>query len=356
MKKTLAALLFLLFALTGCLEFDAQDIDIRYDETKDRIDIHIVYRGLFAEDGQGGSKNPLEKAQKDLADAKESGEVAFWCNWPFSFDLTRDYPAPIRAMLAHVDVENGPLFTDPQGTLCATQFVRIREAKAFLRQLNTALELYVQSQLLGGTAGRGGTHTWDGDTKELVREFLRSGEKLLMVQPGRIELRLPLSTKDHQWLRGQFEQLFQANMPREMLRRVGVAEKRENQADPTSTAVTPAAVTISGEQLAKEVQRSASYRFFWDNEIGFLREADLTRITFGAPGQQALLVKKASDGLYHPALLTKLRDNGEKIEDGLPEQELERRFAAFRERDATLPPKVAALRQGGDKASGGEKK
>ena len=49
MKKTFAALLFVLFAFTGCLEFDAQDITIRYDEAADRIDIHVVYRGLFAE-------------------------------------------------------------------------------------------------------------------------------------------------------------------------------------------------------------------------------------------------------------------------------------------------------------------
>lgn len=356
MKKSLAALLFLLLTLTGCLEFDAQEVDIRYDEGKDRIDIHVVYRGLFAENGQGSSKDPIDKAIKDLADAKQTGEVAFWCNWPFSFDLTREYPAPIRAMLAHVDVENGTLFTDPQGVLCATQFVRIRDAKAFVQKLNIAFELYVQSQLLGGTPGYGGNHTWDSDTKELVREFLRGGEKLLAIEPGRIELRLPLSPKDHAWFRAQVEQRFLANMPREMLRRVGVAERRENEENPTATAVNPEAVSISGEQLAKEVQRAASYRFFWDNEIGFLREPELTRVSFGVHGQKALLVKKASDGLYHPALLTKLRDSGEKLEDGLPEQELERRFEAFRGRDAQLPPKVAAIRHGEGKAPASEKK
>lgn len=346
MTKTLTALLFVLFALTGCLEFDGQDITIRYDEAKDRIDIHVVYRGLFAEGGNGSDRDPLGKALKDVAETRQTGEVAFWCNWPFTFDLTREYPAPLRAMLAHVDVENGALFTDPQGTLCATQFVRIREAKTFVQQLNTALELWAQAQLLGGTSGAGGKHSWDSDTKELVREFLRSGEKLLVVEPGRLELRLPLSAKDHLWFRGQFEQLFLDNMPREMVRRVGVAEQRANNTDPTSTSVGNAAVSIGGEHLEKEVQRAASFRFFWDNEIGYMREPELTRIAFGIKGQQELLVRKAVDGLYHPALLDKLREDGEKIEDGLPEQELARRFEAFRGRDAVLPPKVAALRAG----------
>jgi hypothetical protein len=357
MKKTLTLALLLSLLLGGCLEIDGQDLTIRYDPAADRIDVHVIHRGLFAEGGQGSDKDPLAKALRDLAEAKETGEVAFWCNWPLTFALTRDYPAPVKAVLAHVDVENGSLFTDPQGVLCGHQFVRVREAKAALQKLNTLLELWVQQQLAGGTSGRGGRHAWDADTKDLVREFLRGGGKLLAIEPGRIEFRLPLSAKDHAWFKGQFERLVLANMPREIVRRSAVAQRREAGGDPADTAVTDDAAVVPGEQLRGAIERAPSWRFFWDNEVCFVREPELTRLSFGVAGDGPgeLRIVKASEGLYHPALLERLRANGETIEDGLPEQELARRFEAFAKRDAVLPPKVAALRAGGEGAAAGKR-
>lgn len=352
MCKSLLALFALLLVLPGCLEVDGQDITFRYDEAADRIDVHFVHRGLFAEGGSGSDRDPLAKAVRDLAEVRAGGEVVFWCNWPFTFDLTREYPPPVQAMLAHVDVENGGLFTDPQGILCGHQFVRIREAKSFLKKLNTALDLWVQKELLSGTSGRGGAHQWDSDTKDFVREFRRAGQSFLVVEPGRLEFRLPLSSEDHAWFKNQIELLFLDNMPREIVRRVGVVERRAAGGDPTDTQITNDGVHVVGERLRGEIQRAPSYRFFWDNELCFQREQELTRFSFGVRGDGDLHVKKASEGLYHPALLTKLRENGEPIEDGIPDQELVRRFAAFRARDAVLPPKVAELRAKGKKDAG----
>jgi hypothetical protein len=346
MKKLLAVLFPLLFALGGCLEFDAQDVTIRYDETADRIDAHVVYRGLFAEGGQGSDRDPLAKAARDLADAKANGEVAVWCNWPIAFDLVREYPAPVKALLAHVDVECGSLFTDPQGVLCAQQFVRIRDAKAFLKKLNLAVGLWVQSQLLGGTPGRGSRREWDSDTKDLVREFDRSGEPFVSVEAGRIEMRLPMSAKDHAWFKNQLEMIFLDGAPREMVRRIGVADRRGGGgADSTDTSVTGESVTVPGERLRAELQRAPTYRFFWDNEVACVREAELTRLSLGVRGDKELRIKKASEGLWHPALLEKLREGGEAIEEGLPDQELARRFEAFQKRDAALPAKIAEARR-----------
>lgn len=335
--------LLLCLVLAGCLEVDGQEITIRRDEAADRIDIHVVHRGLFAENGQGSSNDPMAKAVKDLADVRAGGEVVFWCNWPMTFDLTREYPAPVQAMLANVDVENGGLFTDPQGLLCGHQFVRIRNATAFVKQLNTLLELWVQTQLLGGTPGRGGRHQWDDDTKEAVREFLRSGEKLLVVETGRIEVRLPLSPRDHAWFKNQLERLVLDGVPREMLRRRRTADHRAAGGDPTDTSFVDGAVTVPGEQVRDDLLRAPTNRFLWDNEFGWQREPELTRVSLGVAGGD-LRVVKASEGLYHPALLNKLRENGESIEDGVPDQELARRFEAFQKRDAVLPPKVAELR------------
>lgn len=351
MTKNLAAWLLLLLTLAGCLEFDAQDVTIRYDEAADRIDIHLVYRGLFAEGGNGSDRDPLAKAVKDLAVARKNGEVAFWCNWPLAFDLVRDYPAPAKALLANVDVESGGLFTDPAGVLCAHQFVRIRNAKVFLQQLNLLGGLWVQTQLAGGTNGRGGRHAWDDDTRELVAEFVRSGERFVVVEPGRVEFRLPLSPADHAWFKNQLERLLADKLPREIVQRLGVAERRAGGGDATATGVAPETVSVPGEQLPREVQRAATLRFLFDNEVAFVREPELTRFAFGVAGAKELRVVKASDGLYHQGLHDQLRASGEAIEDGVPAQELARRFDAFGRRDAVLPPAVAAARGARDAAS-----
>lgn len=38
-----------------------------------------------------------------------------------------------------------------------------------------------------------------------MREFQRAREPFLRLQPGRIEMRLPLSKKGHAWLMGQLD-------------------------------------------------------------------------------------------------------------------------------------------------------
>lgn len=115
--RNLLALVFVLLLATACLEVDEQDIVFHHDATADRIDVMVVHRGLFAEAGTGSDRDPLAKALRDLAEVKEGGEVVFWHNWPLTFELTREYTAPAKALLAHVDVENGGLFTDPKGRL-----------------------------------------------------------------------------------------------------------------------------------------------------------------------------------------------------------------------------------------------
>ena len=357
MKKLPASsfLLVLLLLLGGCLEIDGQEITIRFDAEADRIDVHIVYRGLFAEGGQGSDADPLGKAVRNLAETKTNGEFVFWCNWPLTVDLTREFPAPVAAVTAHIDVENGGLFTDPHGMLCAHQFVRIRNAKAFVKKLNTAFELFAQTQLASGTSGFGGTHMWDDDTKDLVLEFMRSGEKLLVLEGGRFELRLPVSAKDHAWVKNQLERRFLRSMPDEIIDRIGLVERRAAGGAPTDTSVSAEAVNVAGVGLHRAIEQAPSYRFFWDNEITFVRELELTRLGFGVLGSNELKITKATGGLYHDAFLLKLREDTEAIEDGLPEQEMARRFEAFGKRDAVLPSKLAEIRAKGGKGAKPEK-
>lgn len=339
-------LLFLLFVLlAGCLEFDAQDVTIVYDAKADRIDAHFVYRGLFVESGSGSTDKPMEKAMQDLAKVRDCGIFYFWCNWPFSVDLTDSLPLPLQGLAAHVDVENGALFTDANGLLCAHQFVRVRQAKAFVQKLNTLLQLAVETNAASPLDSFGPAHTLDEDTQDLLREFFRSGNRMLQVEPGRIEVRLPCSTADHVWLKGQIERRFLHEAPGEMLQRRMVQEHRATGGDPNETSFEFAKATIDGSSLAAAVQGAPSFRFFWDNELSIVREKDITRIALGVKGEEQLVVRKASDGLWHDSFAKALRDKGETIEERVPEEELVRRFALFRARDPVLPKQLAALRK-----------
>lgn len=344
MHRIPTCVLFLvLIGLAGCLEFDAQEVTLRHDAAQDRIDAMFVYRGLFAESGQGNPQGNLEKVLKDLDDALQTGEFAFWCNWPLKCDLTVNLD-PVRAALAeHVEVENGGLFTDPKGVLCGYQFVRVNRAAAFLQKVNTLLEVGVQAGLLRGFDGYGPDHRVDRDTADLVREFLRSGEKILVVEGGRIELRLPCSEQDNRWIKGQVETHFLNNAPAEMVRAQWWAQQQARGESPDSS-VALDGIDIPGGALQARVRNSASFRFFWDNDISLERRPELTVIGIGVRGTDELRVLKAPDGAYSDRLLQALRERGDTIEDGVPDQELQRRFAAFRERAAALPPKLAELR------------
>jgi hypothetical protein len=337
---TAFALLLLLF-LGGCLEIDGQDVFLRYDEENDRIDAMLVYRGMFAEGGSGG--DALETSTKDLEKAMETGEFIFWNNWPLSCDPARKYDAARNALVKHLDVENGGLFTDPHGVLCGYQFIRITKAKFFIRKVNTLLEIAMQAACLTGIP-QFQNRKLDADSKENIREFLRGRGKFLTLEKGRIEVQLPLSKQDHIWLKKAIEDHFMDNMPGEITRRAIVEQRRKDGISVTDTSSSDATVNIEGATLRKEIERAPTYRFFWDNDFSIQRSLELTTIGLGVAGEDELHITKAKGGLYHEALLLKLRDDKFKIEDGLPDQELVRRFEDFRTREAKLPKKLAAKR------------
>lgn len=330
-----------LLLLAACLEFDGQDVTLRYDEAADRIDLHLVYRGLYAE----GGADAVDKALQQLTDARRDGTFALWQNWPFQFAIPRDNELALQTLLAHVDVENGGLFTDPTGALCAHQFVRIRDAKAFVQQVNTLLDVWVAGELANGTKVGSDRHRWDDDTHDRVRECARRGQHLVALRQGSLELRLPLSAHDHAWLRASVFRSFAEAAGEEALRSAVVAERRAEGGAPAETTVAASAKAAWTQRAAGErVAAAAAMRFLATNEWSFTREPERTRITFGVAGQRDLALTKADDGLYHPQLLAALREAKAAIEDSVPDQELARRFDAFTQRAAVLPPAVAAVR------------
>lgn len=317
-------LLFALLLLAGCLEFDAQQITILYDAKADRIDVQIVYRGLFAEPSPRFAEPPIERAVRDLESVRRSGRISLMSNWPLAVDFG---DARLRSLpiMASVDVENGPLFTDAAGSLCGCQFVRIRGAKAFLAAANAALEAGLQASMAKADGAGGGERTLDAVTREALVDFVRTGQRLLHVEPGRIEWRIPCSDDDHAWIKGTVLGGLADSLADDLLHG-------------------PRATTEDRRELSARIFASATFQFLLDNEISLVREPGLTRVALGTKGRDRLDIVKPSGGRYDDALLRHLRGKGEAIEDGLTDDQLERRFAEFRTRDAMLPPDLAAIR------------
>ena len=324
-----ALLLALLLLLTSCLEIDGQDIYVQVDEENDRIDAMIVYRGMFAE-ASSGNANPVEKAINDLKEAQESGVFTFWNNWPFTFDPIRDYGIAGNALLEHLDVENGGLFTTPKGVLCGYQFLRVNNAKSFIQKLNLLVEASVQAEFVRDRKGANPPRQFDEETQDNVREFLRAGKKFIALKNGRIVFFLPTSDADHQWLKLQLEESLLEGFQRDLARSTKEAEL---------------ATPSKPIELRDVLSRAPSFRFFWDNPFSFQRAENLTTIGLGVAAADELHVQKRMEGLYEDAYLQRLRAEKFQIEDGLPDPELGRRFADFRSRKAKLPPKLAQKRQ-----------
>lgn len=314
---------------------------MRYDAEADRIDMLVIYRGVFYESGSsgGGDGDQMKKAFEDYDKVLARGQAFFWNNWPLMVDVVK--PAKATAALAeHVYVENGGLFTNPTGRLDGYQFVRIRDAKAFLGKLNTMLELAAQGALLTGLRG----HKFDADTREFVREFLRDKQQMVRIGRGHIELRLPVSHRDFGYLLSQLESRFLDNAPAEMVRRVAVEKRREQAPDDASTTTGNVEVLLAEQDLRAGMKQAPSFRFFWDNQFTIARSEELQTVAIGAPDNRELRVVKASSGYYTDNFLRALRERGDELEEGVPDQEIMRRFEDFLTRDAVLPPELAALR------------
>ncbi|MCA8973726.1 MAG: hypothetical protein KDC98_03345 [Planctomycetes bacterium] len=341
MKRLLGTVFpLVLLLLGGCLEFDAQEITMRYDEKADRIDFLVVYRGIFLEAGSSTQGDKMDGAFADLQEVFDNGQSFFWCNWPLKIDPV-DPPAATAALAAHLEVEIGGFFTDPKGMLNGYEFVRIARAKEFLQKLNTLLEVVAQGAMLGGFRGI----KLDADSRELMTEFVRSGEKMVTVEAGRIQLRLPLSSSDFGTVLKELEQHFLTNVPTDITRRIVVEKHRAAGEDSTVGADELDEVKLSRNDLSNGLRTAAGWRFFWDNEFTIERGEELQTVGIGARGNRELVVRKASDGLYCDNFLKALRERGDKIEDGVPDQEIRRRFDEFRQRAAVMPEALRLLRE-----------
>ena len=324
----------LLALLPSCLEFDAQEIIIRHDADKDQIDCVLIYRGLHADGNlRRADHERVESALAEYESVLETGKFALWSNWPAAFNLAQTDRSPLAPLAEHIDIENGGLFTDPKGELCGYQFLRIRQASAFLDKANQLLKVALEGLLLTGIQSTELQHRFDAETRDLVREHLRSGQALLSLEGNRLAAHLPFSHDDLQVLTSTFE--------KEML----TTFQGELAATEATEAFTDEAVPTDAMGPMHALSRFPSFRFFWDNQFSIERRPDGLIIALGTSDAQPLHLRKSSNGNYDTLLLDTMREQETKIEEGIPLAEIERRLTDFQGRDAVLPAMLAAQRE-----------
>ena len=319
-----------LLLLTACLEFEQQELHLRYDAGADRMDVLFVYRGLYAAESnpmpvQDG-KSLIDKALSDLEKVREHGAFAF--KSPMNFRVDPAEEAEKDWVSRHIDVEYGGLFTDPKGRLCGYQFVRVRDFGAFLPRFAREHQELLFSQFGTAVDQENG---WPEAAREAFASYVEQGGPVITADGCSFEMHLPIREQDHAPIRryvlGDLSEGPVAAKP--------VASSKQPDASPRR-------VTRKGVGGA----RPASPK---PNDLTVRREGDVTVVRYGAPGAVSMRVEVAC-GEGDTKLLDELRVRGEPIEAGVPDQALLRRFAAFGERDAKLPPRLARLRRAGKEA------
>jgi len=153
----LCALLFVLAAMAGCLEFDEQTVYVEHDEAGDRLLLIIDYQGLYETNGHGS-------AQEDLEEILKAKTVALWSSWPFAFALedmrvsleemaaTEDpeLSEPLRLdclkLLDRVRVLNAGFYADTAARPCASQVVIIEKVNDTLSLANRTLNAAIREE------------------------------------------------------------------------------------------------------------------------------------------------------------------------------------------------------------------
>lgn len=336
--------LLLLLLGSACLEVDGQDLVLRVDPANDRIDVLLVHRGLFAAARSGIDGEPIPRALRDLDAIATTGRLVLWHDRLLSFDPSAEHAPALAALLAHVDIENGGLFTDPRGILCAYQFVRVRDARRFVGALDELLAAALADAMREGLDLGDGRHRFDDDSRWLLAAHRRDGERLLRIEPGRLALTLPLSPRDHAWAKTQLAKLLLRQLPYDLI--VCDALATHDHTPRSAAACEPlAGHTLPASSLPELLARAASLRFFVANDIAVVRSPGRTSLVVGSGESGELTLRKPAHGVHDEALATALHTRGTVIEDGVPDGELQRRFAAFGEREALLPPALAERRR-----------
>jgi hypothetical protein len=300
---------------SSCVNFDGQTVRLAVDESKDRLDGLFLYRGLHSTTGD------TTQALEQLEEIR-GGErwFAVLSNWPFMFPIDkwvaeeRDAERPAASRLLdtldrHVEVRNGPLWLDADGTLNAWQLVRVRELAEVVAAANAAQVEQVELSLAEAD-GKGGWPVGDDESVALLKEALRRGDPFWAFDGQALTFTLPAS--DEGWVKIKRAML---DGLREM---VEVHDEDEKDGDEKSNA---------------RRESDALIDFLAINDWSVEREPGRTLFVLGARSADELRIEVPTVGLDGTDLVQELRERGWAIMPAGDDATAHAAYEAFRGED-----------------------
>lgn len=308
--------------LLGCLEVEEMEVCVVADKERDRLDLCIVSKGIWARGRtplfgrKEGEEEDLSEELAELIRCRDRGAILLPGLKPL--DLTdldvdiRDEAARQRAeagrakLLAHIEVEPGSFTVDADGKLSFVSFLRIQRVTEFLALVNDGVR-QAMSEEKGLT---------DPESIELMRRFLERKEDFVAMDGAGMRARVPLSGKGFDEQRRKF--------------------LRE----------------VEGEFRSSEGNESPLLESMLENHMAVVRRDGLVEIYMGVQGAKACSYWYRDDHEYRNSL----RERLEAKEGALPaldDEGIRASFDEFRGRDVKEPAPLRELRaEIGAKAGG----
>ena len=204
------ALLTVILALTGCIEFERQTLTYEHDAAADTLLIHQTYHGIY---GAADLSQLSAQEQGQLADVMSNQRTFFFANWIFELNVKsfketltnnaepetdllketqrRATTNMLALLVTNVCVENGEFYLNDEGRPCGTQRVTIRNVSKLLAAGNEATRRLWEVELKGDRAA---------EERELIKASLARPEPFFSLAGQQINFRYPLARAEYDQL------------------------------------------------------------------------------------------------------------------------------------------------------------
>ena len=187
----------------GCLlDFEKQTFVLTFHPERDEINALLLYEGLQV---AGKTEEDRKSAEKALGVVFAESK-GFYLGHPIAgFGLAPDNDQGasekekklLDLMVKHLTVRKGTVFLNKEGSLCGSQEITIRQARAFVRGLNEMISADVGSTadkaLADATKKQQGF--FDEETLKLMQKAVKGKHQWIHFEPGRLSVTLVGSPK-----------------------------------------------------------------------------------------------------------------------------------------------------------------
>jgi hypothetical protein len=186
----------------GCLDFEKQTFVLTFHPERDEINALLLYEGLQV---AGKTEEDRKTAEKSLGVVFAESK-GFYLGHPIAgFGLAPDNDQGasekekklLDLMVKHLTVRKGTVFLNKEGSLCGSQEITIRQARAFVRGLNEMISAEVGSMaekaLADATKKQQGF--FDEETLKLMQKAVKDKHQWIHFEPGRLSVTLVGSPK-----------------------------------------------------------------------------------------------------------------------------------------------------------------